>query len=172
MTKPISSLKNLFSDGFGGIKSNALKMFNGIKTGIKSRIDSVRNTVKSVVSKIKGYFPLKIGNLLSGIKLPHFKITGSFSIKKKTVPHLSIDWYKKGGILDEPTIIGAGEAGREGIIPLEGRYMRPFAKTIAQEMPNGARNNITMNVTVNGAENPEEFATRLVNRLKLEMRTA
>ena len=82
-------------------------------------IQTAVNTVKRLLSKVKGFFPIKAGKLLSGIKLPHFKITGSFSIKKKSVPHLSIDWYKSGGIFDQPTIAGIGEAGPEAVVPLD-----------------------------------------------------
>ncbi|MBR3584801.1 MAG: glycine zipper family protein [Oscillospiraceae bacterium] len=35
------------------------------------------------------------------------------------IPHLSVQWYARGGIVDGPTLIGAGEAGKEAIIPLE-----------------------------------------------------
>ena len=41
---------------------------------------------------------------------------------------------KKGNIFDAPTVAGLAEAGREAIVPLEGRYMRPFASTIAEEI--------------------------------------
>ena len=35
------------------------------------------------------------------------------------IPHLSVQWYARGGIVDGATLIGAGEQGREAIIPLE-----------------------------------------------------
>ena len=78
---------------------------------------------------------------------------------------------KKGNIFDAPTIAGLGEAGREAIVPLEGRYMRPFASTIAEEMDGmGTTNNFY--ITVDGAENPEAFADRLVSQLKFRTRMA
>ena len=47
-----------------------------------------------------------------------------------SVPHLSIDWYKEGGILTKPTVFGmngsslmaGGEAGKEAVLPLKGFY--------------------------------------------------
>ena len=36
-----------------------------------------------------------------------------------SVPKLSIDWYKTGGIFNSPTIAGIGEAGPEAVIPLD-----------------------------------------------------
>ena len=35
------------------------------------------------------------------------------------IPHLGVEWYARGGIVDGATLIGAGEQGREAIIPLE-----------------------------------------------------
>ena len=35
------------------------------------------------------------------------------------LPHLGVEWYARGGIVDGATLIGAGEQGREAIIPLE-----------------------------------------------------
>ncbi len=67
---------------------------------------------------------------LPHIKLPHFKVTGKLSIAPPSVPHLSIDWYKDGGIMTSPTVFGmngsslmaGGEAGAEAILPLSGFY--------------------------------------------------
>lgn len=75
--------------------------------------------IKGVVDKIKGWFPIKIGNFFGHIKLPHFKLEGSFSLKPPSVPKLKIDWYKNGGIFDSPTIAGIGEAGPEAVVPLD-----------------------------------------------------
>lgn len=36
-----------------------------------------------------------------------------------SLPKLSVQWYAKGGIIDKASLIGAGEAGKEAIIPLE-----------------------------------------------------
>ena len=35
------------------------------------------------------------------------------------IPHLSVQWYARGGIVSGPTLIGVGEQGREAVIPLE-----------------------------------------------------
>lgn len=124
-----NSVKSTVSSVFNGIKSTATSVWNGIKSAITTPIEAAKNKVKSVVDAIKGFFSgMKIS--LPHIKLPHFKVTGSLSIAPPSVPHLSIDWYKNGGIMNHPTIFGmngsslmaGGEAGQEAILPLSGFY--------------------------------------------------
>lgn len=129
VTSVFNSVKSTVSSIFNGIKSTATSVWNGIKTAITTPIEAAKNKVKSVVDAIKGFFSgMKIS--LPHIKLPHFKVTGKLSIAPPSVPHLSIDWYKEGGIMTSPTIFGmngsslmaGGEAGAEAILPLAGFY--------------------------------------------------
>ena len=61
-------------------------------------------------------------------KLPHLTVTwqelGANSILARylgitAIPHMGVEWYARGGIVDGATLIGAGEQGKEAIIPLE-----------------------------------------------------
>ena len=49
-----------------------------------------------------------------------------------SIPHLNISWMARGGIVDGATLIGAGEAGREAIMPLEHNtgWIRELAEQI------------------------------------------
>ena len=51
--------------------------------------------------------------------MPHFSISGSFSLNPPSIPHLSVEWYAKGGIFNSPSIIGVGEAGTEAVLPID-----------------------------------------------------
>ncbi len=104
---------------FNDFKSKVTTTFNNIKTAITKPIQTAIDKVKSIIDKIKGFFPIKIGKIMSGIKLPHFKLSGKFDLKSMSVPKLSIDWYKTGGIFDSPSVIGVGEAGPEAVVPLD-----------------------------------------------------
>ena len=104
---------------FNNFKTQVMTTFNNIKTAIVTPIQTAINTVKGIIDRIKGWFPIKIGNIFSNIKLPHFKLSGKFSLKDMTVPHLSVSWYKTGGIFDNPSVIGVGEAGPEAVVPLD-----------------------------------------------------
>ena len=129
VTSVFNSVKSTVTSIFNGIKSTATSVWNGIKSSITTPIEAAKNKVKGVVDAIKGFFSgMKIS--LPHIKLPHFRVSGKLSIAPPSVPHLSIDWYKEGGIMTSPTIFGmngsslmaGGEAGAEAILPLAGFY--------------------------------------------------
>jgi TP901 family phage tail tape measure protein len=124
-----NSVKSTVSSVFNAIKSVTSSIWNGIKSAIVTPIEAAKEKIKGIIDRIKGFFSgLKLK--LPHIKLPHFSITGSFSLAPPSVPHLSIDWYKEGGIMNRPTIFGmngsslmaGGEAGAEAILPLKGFY--------------------------------------------------
>lgn len=136
ITTPINKAKEKVSEIFNNIKTsvsekvNAIKakvenIFNKIKSAIEKPINKARDTVKAALDKIKGFFD-KLKLKFPNIKLPHFSIKGSFSLKPPSVPKLSVDWYakamKNAMLLNQPTIfgvnpngnlMGGGEAGQE-----------------------------------------------------------
>lgn len=124
-----NAVKSTVSSVFNGIKSTATSVWNGIKSAITTPIEAAKNTVKSALDRISGFFS-GLHLQLPHIKLPHFSISGSLSIAPPSVPHLSISWYKNGGILTSPTIFGmngsslmaGGEAGAEAVLPLKAFY--------------------------------------------------
>ena len=124
-----NAVKSTVTSVFNGIKTTATNVWNGIKNAITKPIEAAKNTIKGIVDKITGFFSgMKLS--LPHIKLPHFKITGKLSLAPPSIPHLSIDWYKEGGIMTKPTMFGmngssimaGGEAGAEAILPLKNFY--------------------------------------------------
>lgn len=128
---------------FTEMKDKIVEKFNAIKTGITDKITAAKNTVKEAIDKIKGFFDFKWE--LPKLKLPHFKLTGSFDLAKMKVPKLSVDWYAQGGIFDGPSVIGVGEAGREAVVPLQGSAMLPFATEIARLINQRGNGSVTQN---------------------------
>lgn len=90
----------------------------GIRDRFMQPINALRDKVKAAIDKIKAIFS-GANFKLPHIKLPHFKISGKFSLHPPQVPHLDIDWYKTGGIFASPSVIGVGEAGPEAVVPLD-----------------------------------------------------
>lgn len=105
---------------------NIKATFEKIKNTIKDSLEKAKEFVKNAIEKIKGFFDFKWE--LPKIKLPHFSISGKFSLNPPSIPKLSVDWYAKamdeGMILTTPTIFGArgntllggGEAGPEAVV--------------------------------------------------------
>lgn len=88
-------------------------------------IGDMKSTVKGGLDAISGFFR-NVHLELPKIKLPHFSISGSFSLNPPSIPKIGVSWYAKGGILEEPTIFGfngvnamvGGEAGPEAVAPI------------------------------------------------------
>ena len=129
VSSAFESVKSTATNLFNGIKSTATSVWNGIKTAIVTPIETARDKIRSALNAVSGFFSgLKLQ--LPHIKLPHFRVSGTLSISPPSVPHLSIDWYKEGGIMTKPTVFGmngsalmaGGEAGSEAILPLSGFY--------------------------------------------------
>ena len=136
-------------------------------TKAKGMMDKVTTPFKKAVDKIKSFFPINVGKIMSNLKLPKFSVSGGkapFGIGGKgSLPKFNVVWNAEGAIVDGATLIGAGEAGREAIVPLD-----PFWKRLDQ-MKGGNTINITMNV--DGAEDPVSWAKEFSRSLELEMRT-
>ena len=106
--------------------------FAAVTAAIVTPFQTAFNTVKGIIDRIKRWFPISIGKIFSNIKLPHFKLTGEFSLKNKTVPKLSVEWHARGGIFTEPTLLqsvnggfhGVGDGGPEAIVPLNALWQR------------------------------------------------
>lgn len=162
IVEKITALKDSLTNIFNAIKSTVTTVWNGIKFAITHPIETAVAFVKSALDKIRGFFSgLRLE--LPHIKLPHFKLSGSFSLVPPKVPKLSIDWYKNGGIFTSPTIfpssgIGVGEAGAEAVLPL---------KKLWEEMDErfSGGTNITINVNAPQGMDVNELAKEIERRL-------
>ena len=123
---------------FQGMLDTVTSIWQGIKSAIEDPIGAARDAVGGAIDAIRGFFNFEFH--WPHIPLPHFSISGSINPLdwlSGGLPSISVDWYAKGGVVDGATLIGAGERGAEGIVPLEGRYMRPIAAEIAKQMGGG-----------------------------------
>ena len=146
----LNSIKSVFSSIWNSIKSTISSVINGVKSVISNGLNAVKSTVSNILDGIKRTFTnvfngiksflSPIVNWLKGIfdfnwslpkiKLPHFSISGKFSLNPPSIPHFSISWYRKAMnepmMFTKPTLFdvnpmtgtarGAGEAGDEVMI--------------------------------------------------------
>lgn len=141
MTNPIQGAKQILSSIINGIRGNFSAVFNGIRgvtssvwNGIKNAIsgpmNAAKDIVRGIINSIKGFFNFSIH--WPHIPLPHFSISPAGwdvgDLVKGKIPHLGIEWYANGGIMEQPTLFGlnpasgnamvGGEAGPEAIAPI------------------------------------------------------
>ncbi len=108
VSNAISAVKSSISSGLNSAKSTA----SGILDSISSKFSSIWNTCKSVVTTaidaVKG--ALNFSWELPKLKMPHFSISGEFSLNPPSVPSFGISWYRKAYdnamVLSNPTIFG------------------------------------------------------------------
>ena len=139
-------------------------------------IQRVKDRIGAAIEKIRNFFKFKWE--LPKIPLPHFSITGKFSLNPPQVPHLSIDWYKKamadGMILSSPTVLpaangslrGFGDAGPEAVVGVSAlRSM--IGNAVSAAIP---RNSFAKNLTVIMEMNGSEFARTTVPYIDTEVK--
>lgn len=145
-----------------------------VKSAITKPIDDAKEKVRGILDKIKGFFPLSIGRIFSNLKLPHISVSGGsapFGIGGKgSLPSFSVSWYKKAEenpyLLTHATLFGGGE-GKDELVYGRAALMRDIAEATSR---GGQTNNFYL--TIDGAENPEEYADRFIREVKLKLRTA
>lgn len=123
-------------DTAASIASKVSSTFNRIKTAICNPIQTAKSLIGNAVNAIKGFFDFQIS--WPHIPMPHFSVSPSGwkvgDLLNGSIPSLGIEWYARGGIADGAQLVGVGEAGPEAIVPLQGRYMQPFAQAVADNM--------------------------------------
>ncbi|MBU5293127.1 phage tail tape measure protein [Anaerosalibacter bizertensis] len=118
ITSIVNAIKSVVTSVFNTIKSVTTTIWNAIKTAMTRPVEAAKNKIKSILDTIKGFFSrlkLKFPKIEMP-PLPHFRLTGKFSLKPPETPKLRVDWRSQGGIFKTPTIlpggIGVGDAYR------------------------------------------------------------
>jgi len=104
--------------------------------------------------------------------LPQFSVTmreAGDGTTKTSYPVFtkSLQWFAKGGIFDAPSVIGVGEAGPEAVVPLD-KMWREMERIEAKS----GQTNIYQTFHVDGAQDPDAWATSAARTLRRELRMA
>ena len=172
-----TAAKNAVNGFKGAFRGNGiLSAVKGAFTKIPSAVKSIFTKAVSLVKSFPGRFKsaLKFSWSLPHLNLPHLSVSGGkapFGIGGKgSLPSFHISWYKKAMespyVFSDATLFGAGEAGDEML------YGRSRLMSDIKEATRGAKNDVTINVTVNGADNPEEWGRRMASELRRQVKMA
>lgn len=169
ITGALNAVVSVFTGQFNAAKSIASGVFSGIASLIGEHMGNAQNVVSNALNSISGFFS---GLHLSfpHIALPHFTISGGFSLDPPSVPSFGVEFYAKGAILTAPTVFGmnggkamvGGEAGHEAVLPIS--LLQGYIDSAFQR--NGAGTSNTVNITVNAqGGDADEIANEVAFRV-------
>lgn len=153
-----------FNEKTGGLLDKAKEVWEGIKEAVQTGVDKLKDIMN---------FEWKLPH----IDLPHFNISGAFSLNPPSAPSFSIEWYAKamrnGMILNDPTIfgamngrlLGAGEAGSETVVGTQS-LMNMIKSAVGETVNYGG-----VNIVVYGApgQDVEELADIISDRINAQV---
>lgn len=150
-----NAINKAFTNKLNAAKTAVTNVLGNIKQAFSDKLEAAKSVVTGALDKIKGAFNFKWS--LPHLNLPHISVSGGqapYGIAGKgSLPKFSIEWYKNGGIMTQPTAFGinpesgnlmaGGEAGPEAIVPLSQLWekMTTILKGILAESQNGGAGN-------------------------------
>lgn len=160
----IDRIKSTITNAWDTIKTKTANAWNNIVDKMLSPFRWAKDVIAWVIDVIRSWFPIRLGNLFRGIKLPHFEIewsTITFGDYEIDYPSgFDIDWYKKGGIFDKASLIGVGEAGPEAVVPLD-----KFWDKLDNIAAASSGEQITINVYASQGMDVNDLALKVEQRL-------
>ena len=162
MPKIVAAIGRIGAAIIRGLGSAIYGKVSAAAAGIRDRflrpINALRDKVKGIIDKIKGFFSFNVS--APHIPLPHFSISPAGwkvgDLLKGVKPSLSVNWYDKGGVFTDPSIIGVAEKRPEFVGALDD------LRNIVRE-ESGASVNITNNIY--GVTDPKKVADAVEKRL-------
>jgi hypothetical protein len=138
-----------------------------IASSLRDEMSDACGTASSELGRLESMFSNVDLDFEQHIRVPHFSMSGSFNAQTGSTPSVSTSWYDKATdvpfLFRNATIFGAGEKHDE---VLYGR------ENLLNDIREASGGGATVYVTVNGAENPEDWAIRFAKEFKLQARTA
>lgn len=183
----LDGIKGAFSDAWNAIKDGIAWLWDSVikpyyqfwidlgadlLRGIKDRISEAIDWVRDIPGKIASVWD----SIRSIIKLPHFSISGSFSLRPPSVPHLSVDWYKSAyssaAAFTTPTVLATagglkGFGDGPGAEFVAGQSL--LAATVRDAVKSAGTQSITVNVYPSAGMDERAIADYTIERLNRQL---
>lgn len=157
----------------GIVPESVRQKMEKVKYAITHPIETARDAIRAAINKIKSYFNITLK--FKGIKLPHISVSWKRSgalakIAEKMglpgIPDFGVSWYKTGGIFNDPSVIGVGEAGSEAVVPLD-KLWEKFDQMAEAIIQASGGNVINQEININQpTSSPIETARAIKRQMK------
>ena len=151
-------------------------IMDNIKKAFDEKMELAKKVVQDGIDYIKGIFDFDWK--LPDLKLPHFSVSGEFSLNPPSIPRFNVEWYAKamdnGMILTSPTIfgaqngslLGAGEAGPEVVVGASSLYGMIQGAVASAGVNYGG---VSINVYPGPGQDAKEIAREVADILNVDM---
>lgn len=170
-TNAFSGIRGFFQGKWTDIKSVFSDIGSWFGDKFRTGMNAARDAVSRGVEVLKGLMKFKWS--LPKLKLPHLSISGGFGINPPRVPKFGIRWYQRGGVFNNPSIIGVGENGREAVMPLEKNtgWISELAGKIESLMGTGNSGITHLVINVAGKNMYDEVIDYINNKSRMHGKT-
>ena len=177
-----NAISNLTGGKLGDALSAARGKLGDIKGAFSSMIENAKGIVSGGLDRIKGFFA-GCHLQLPHIKLPHFSISGRFSLAPPSIPRISVEWYRKAYnnpvMFTQPTVLattsglkGFGDgSGGEIVIGQSTLYaMIRDAAEAGMRSESYTYGDVVVNVYAQPGQDVEELADIVSERIDQQIR--
>lgn len=158
-----NEIKNNVTTTWSSITSAIVSKADQMKAGIAAAMEGAKYLVSQTVQNLKNL--MNFDWSLPHLKLPHISITGSFSLRPPSVPHFSVQWYKKAYqdpiMFTSPTVLGT-PAGMKGFGDGAGAEIVMGMNKLRELV--GAGGDVTINVYAAPDMNINQLADKIQDR--------
>ena len=159
------NIKNTAINTWDQIRDGVANKINAMREAIRTRLENVVEAVKEGIQRLKNLFNFEWH--LPHIALPHFWISGTFSLNPPQVPSFGVNWYKKAYdnplMFTSPTILQTPQ-GLKGFGDGNGGEV-VLGMNKLKELVGAAGDEITINVYASEGMDINKLADAIQDRL-------